>query len=86
MVGLVEQYIGAKVNDVRYQDLSFLDGLIASGFGGPGQSKAVLRSVQDALITAWEGKCCASTTSKAVLEIAAPRRTPAEMLKIQLGE
>ncbi|GKZ21537.1 hypothetical protein AbraIFM66951_006719 [Aspergillus brasiliensis] len=81
LVGLVEKHIGTKVTDVSYQDLSLLDALLASGFGGPGQSKAVMNSTRYAVLTMWEGKCDASTTSKEVLEIAAPKRTPTEVLE-----
>ncbi|KAE8160945.1 hypothetical protein BDV40DRAFT_301796 [Aspergillus tamarii] len=81
LVSLVEQHIGAKVKDVNYQDLSLLDAMLDSGFGGPGQSKTIIRSVRYAATTMWEGKCNASTTSKQVLKIAAPKRTPAEVLK-----
>ena len=86
LVGLVEQHIGTKVVDVSYQDLSFLDALLDSGFGGPGQSKTVMGSIRYAAGTMWAGECSASTTSKEVLEIAAPKQTPAEVLKSLLGE
>ncbi|KAE8324527.1 hypothetical protein BDV39DRAFT_217062 [Aspergillus sergii] len=86
LVGLVEQHIGTKVKDVSYQDLGFLDALLASGFGGPGQSKTVMASLKYGLMTMWEGTCNASTTSKEVLEIAAPKRTPAEMVNKLLEE
>ena len=81
LVGLVEQHIGTKVEDVSFQDLSFLDALLDSGFGGPGQSKTVMGSTRYAIGTMWAGECSASTTSKEVLEIAAPKKTPAEVLK-----
>ncbi|KAL2820670.1 hypothetical protein BJX63DRAFT_444212 [Aspergillus granulosus] len=86
MVGLVEQHIGTKVKDVNYQDSSFVDALLDSGFGGPGQSKTVIGSIRYAVSTMWEGKCNASTTSKEVLKIAAPKRTPAEVLRSLLEE
>lgn len=85
-MGLVEQHIGTKVKDVSYQDLGFLDALLASGFGGLGQSKTVMGSLKYGLLTMWEGTCSASTTSKEVLEIAAPRTTPAEMVNKLLEE
>jgi hypothetical protein len=43
-------------------------------------------SIKHAPETAWEGKCTASTTSKEVLELAAPKRTPADVLKTLLEE
>ncbi|KAH8422981.1 uncharacterized protein LDX57_000737 [Aspergillus melleus] len=86
LVGLVEQYIGTRVKDVSYQDLSLIDAILASGFGGPGQSKTVMGSIRYAPTTMWEGKCSASTTSEEVLKIAAPQRTPVEVLKSLLEE
>ncbi|KAL2842093.1 hypothetical protein BJX68DRAFT_244948 [Aspergillus pseudodeflectus] len=86
LVRLVEQYIGTKVEDVKYQDMSFVDALLDSGFGGPGQSRTVIGSIRYAPETLWEGKCNAATTSKEVLEIAAPKRTPAEVLRELLEE
>ncbi|KAH0287132.1 NmrA-like family protein [Aureobasidium namibiae CBS 147.97] len=80
IVDMVEQHIGTKVQDVVYQDLSFLDGLVASGFGGPGQSKTVMASMKYGLMVMWDGSCNAAGTSKEVLEIGAPKRTPSEML------
>lgn len=85
LVGLVEQHIGTKVEDLSFQDLSFLDALLDSGFGGPGQSKTVVGSIRYAIGTMWAGECSASTTSKEVLEIAAPKQTPTEVLKSLLG-
>ncbi|KAL4980965.1 NAD(P)-binding protein [Aspergillus desertorum] len=66
--------------------LSYLDAILGSGFGGPGQSKTVMGSIRHAVTTMWKGKCNASTTSKEVLEIAAPKRTPVEVLKSLLEE
>lgn len=86
IVGMVEQHLGTKVRDVAYRDLGFLDALIASAFGGSGQSETVLRSIKYALMLLWEGSCDAATTSKEVLEIAAPKRTPAEALNRLLEE
>jgi hypothetical protein len=32
------------------------------------------------LVTSWQGLCTASTTSKEVLELAVPKKTPADVL------
>ncbi|KAH7248439.1 hypothetical protein B0J15DRAFT_498507 [Fusarium solani] len=82
IVTMVEQYIGTKVEDVRFQDLSFIDHQAAQ----TRESKTVILSIKRALDTAWEGKCGASTTSKEVLQLAAPKRTPAEVFKTMLEE
>ena len=86
IVDMVEQYIGTQVEHVSYRDMSFLDLLYEYKFAPTGQSKNVIFSVRHAAETAWEGKCTASTTSKEVLELAAPKITPAEMLKGLLEE
>ncbi|KAJ5858661.1 hypothetical protein N7534_003938 [Penicillium rubens] len=86
IVKMVEQYIGTQVDHVSYKDMSFLDLLYEHKFAPTGQSKNVILSIRHAPETAWEGKCTASTTSKEVLELAAPKVTPAEMLKGLLEE
>ncbi|QKX59937.1 uncharacterized protein TRUGW13939_07079 [Talaromyces rugulosus] len=82
IVSMVEQYIGTQVNSVSYKDMSFLDIALQD----TRHSKNVISSIKYAPVTAWEGKCMASTTSKKVLEIAAPKRTPADVLRAMLGE
>ncbi|KAI9373858.1 hypothetical protein BJX61DRAFT_357262 [Aspergillus egyptiacus] len=85
IVDMVEQYIGTKVEDVSYGDVSFLDMYYEHKFAATGQSRNVIMSIKHAPETAWEGKCTASTTSKEVLELAAPKRSPAEVLKDMLS-
>lgn len=77
IVEMAEQYIGTQIKDVHYQDMSFVDQMAAISQ----ESKSVILTIKHALETAWEGKCTASTTSKAVVELAAPKRTPAEVFK-----
>jgi uncharacterized protein YbjT (DUF2867 family) len=86
IVDLVEQHIGAQVEDVSYKDMSFLDVFYELNFASTRQSRNVIFSVKHAQETAWEGKCTASTTSKAVLDLAPPKITAAEALKGLLGE
>lgn len=86
IVDLVEQYIGTQVEKVSYQDTSFLDQMWEHQYAATNQSKNVVFSIKHAPVSAWEGKCSASTTSKVVLEIAAPKITPTEALKGLLGE
>ncbi|RMY68110.1 hypothetical protein D0863_07339 [Hortaea werneckii] len=86
MVHLIEQHIGTKVDNVVYQDISFIDGLVASGFGGPGQSKTVMASIKYGLMTMWEGSCNAATTSKEVKELGPPKRTPSDVLETLLDD
>ncbi|KAF2652498.1 NAD(P)-binding protein [Lophiostoma macrostomum CBS 122681] len=82
IVELVEKRIGAKVENVVYKDMSFVDQMVAASQ----ESKNVISSIKTAGVTMWEGKCTASTTSQAVLEIAAPKRTPEDVLKSLLDE
>ncbi|KXG46362.1 uncharacterized protein PGRI_052180 [Penicillium griseofulvum] len=86
IVELVEQHIGVQVQDVTYKDMSFLDVLYELNFAPTRQSRNVIFSVKHAQETSWEGKCTASTTSKAVLDLAPPKITAAESLKGLLGE
>lgn len=71
IVRLVEEAIGAKLEDVRFKDVSFVDDMVAQVEEG----KGLVRSIKHAPETAWEGKASASTTSKEVLELAPPTRT-----------
>lgn len=84
IVEMIQQYIDATVKDVIYKDVSFIDKIYEHQFAATKQSKQVIYSVKRAPETAWEGKCSASTTSKEILELAAPKRTPADVLKTLL--
>ncbi|KAJ9144611.1 NmrA-like family protein [Pleurostoma richardsiae] len=82
IVKMVEQHIGAPVESVKFKELEFVDNMVAA----TRESKNVISSVKYALETSWQGKCTASTTSKEVLELAAPTRTPVEVFKAMLEE
>ncbi|KAL2866437.1 NmrA-like family protein [Aspergillus lucknowensis] len=84
IVKMVEQYIGVQVERVSYKDMSPLDSYIESEYLGNDQPKNIVWSIKRALEPMWEGKSTASTTSKEVLEIAAPKRTPAQILQALL--
>ncbi|KAJ5151306.1 uncharacterized protein N7482_010558 [Penicillium canariense] len=86
IVSMVEQHIGTRAEDIRYQDMSFVELLYEHNHAGTRQSKNVILSIKNAPETAWEGKCSTSTTSKEVLELAAPKGTPAEVLRALLEE
>jgi uncharacterized protein YbjT (DUF2867 family) len=77
VVKMAEQYIGEPVKDVKFKDLSFVDQMADNS----SESKNVIRSIKFAPITSWEGKAKAETTSKEILELYAPKRTVAEVLK-----
>jgi uncharacterized protein YbjT (DUF2867 family) len=80
IVTMTEEYIGTKLEDISFKDMGFVEDMAAHS----NESKNVILSIKHAPETAWEGKCTASTTSKEVLQIAPPNRTPAEVLKTLL--
>jgi uncharacterized protein YbjT (DUF2867 family) len=82
IVKLVEKYIGTRVESVVYKDMSFVDHWAAAS----SESKSIVLSIKHAMETSWEGKASVATTSKPVLELAPPTRTPAGALKALLGE
>ncbi|KAL4928168.1 NmrA-like family protein [Aspergillus undulatus] len=86
IVQMIEQRTGIKVKDVSYRDLSFLDSYYEHKFAASGESKNVILSMKRAVGLVWDGKCTSSTSSKEVLELAAPKRTPTDVLKTMLGE
>ncbi|KAJ5833420.1 hypothetical protein N7474_001731 [Penicillium riverlandense] len=86
IVDMVEQHIGTQVEEVSYKDMSFVDLLYEHIHAPKNQSKNVILSIKHAAETAWEGECSASTTSRNVLELAPPKRTPAEVLAALLKD
>ncbi|KAF5617488.1 hypothetical protein F25303_13256 [Fusarium sp. NRRL 25303] len=77
LVDLIEEYIGTKVEHVIFKDMSWVEQAAAQ----TQQSKNVVLSRKYAAEASWEGRCGVTTTSKEVLQIAAPKNTPAEILK-----
>ncbi|KAF7941625.1 uncharacterized protein EAE97_006462 [Botrytis byssoidea] len=72
-VDLVEKYLdGKKVKEVKYRDREIMDTIIAQS----PYSKTLLRSLRHETEVYWNEKCTAATTSKEVLEFAAPKVTP----------
>ncbi|KAL3958136.1 hypothetical protein ACCO45_008714 [Purpureocillium lilacinum] len=80
IVKMVEDQIGTRVTDVRYQDTSVIDEMAAQN----PESRNIILSAKHAPETAWAGECTAATTSKEVLELAAPKNTPADMFNALL--
>jgi uncharacterized protein YbjT (DUF2867 family) len=77
IVEMIEDRIGTTVENVSWKDMSFLEGMAAAS----SEPKNVIMSIKYALVTGWEGKTTASGTTKDVLELAAPTRTPTEVLE-----
>ncbi|KAF7183271.1 hypothetical protein CNMCM7691_003184 [Aspergillus felis] len=86
IVNMIEKNIGAPVKNVSYKDVSFITTLYEYRYAATKESKNVIYSIKRAPETAWDGKCSASTTSKEVLDLAAPKRTPADVLESLLEE
>lgn len=80
LVKMVEDHIGTQVKDVQYKDLSFIDQMAAHS----PESSNVILSIKHAPETAWAGECTASTTSKEVLALAAPKGTAAQAFQALL--
>lgn len=72
IVALVEKHIGAKVEDVKYKDVSAIEQWADATTSG---SKNLIRSITHAPEVYWEGKTKSSTTSEEVLKIAPPQMT-----------
>jgi uncharacterized protein YbjT (DUF2867 family) len=81
IVKMVEEYIGTKVEDVSFKDMTFVEFWAKSSPDGH-----LISTIKHSLEISWDGLCSASTTSKEVLELAAPKRTPAQVLKSMLEE
>ena len=81
IVDIVEKEIGEKVEHVKFRDVEFIEQMAEAE---QTETKSVIRSIRYAPETAWEGKCSASTTSREVLGLAAPRRTLEEVWREML--
>ena len=82
IVRMVEQHIGTKVEHVSFKDMTFIDEWAASR----GETAHLILTIKHAPEVSWEGKTMASTTSKEILELAAPSRMPADVMKSLLEE
>jgi uncharacterized protein YbjT (DUF2867 family) len=82
VVELVEDIIGTKVEKVAFKDMSFIDDMASMD----SKNEHLILTMKKALVTSWEGKCKAETTSKEVLDLYAPKRTVAEVLKELISE
>lgn len=82
VVELLEKHVGTKVENVVFKDMSVVEHMAAHSK----ESKNVILSMKHALETSWDGKCSASTTSKEILHLAAPTRTPREAFEAMLQE
>lgn len=81
IIKLVEDEIGTKVEDVSYKDLT----VIVDWAAASGEMGHLILTLKHSLEVSWEGKTTAATTSKEILEIAAPKQTPVEVFKSIVG-
>ncbi|KAI9898913.1 hypothetical protein N3K66_005374 [Trichothecium roseum] len=77
---LVEDAIGAKVENVVYKDMSLVESMVAA----TSESPNVIGSIRYAQDTTWEGKGTTSTTSEEVRRMGLLRRTVAETFKTMI--
>ncbi|KAI9903141.1 hypothetical protein N3K66_002493 [Trichothecium roseum] len=82
IVQLVEQAIGANVKHVHYNDLSFVDYMLAE----TRESHNVILSLKHAFDVVWGGQCTTSTTSEEILQLGLLRRTPIEVFRSLLED
>jgi uncharacterized protein YbjT (DUF2867 family) len=82
IVRMVEEQIGTKVQSISFKDMSFVDAMANSV---PERDRHLILSIKTALVSAWEGLCSASTTSREVLELAAPSTTPTQVMETLLA-
>ncbi|KAF4120328.1 NmrA-like family [Geosmithia morbida] len=83
VVDIVEKHIGAKVGNVVFRDTSFFDNMAAYS---PEKIRPYISTVKHSIGPAWEGKLAASTASKEVPAIYAPKRTPNDIIDELLQE
>lgn len=82
IVKMVEKYIGTSVENVSFEDVTFIDAWADSV---PNERLFIL-SIKHALTSVQQGLCNTSTTSKEVLEVAPAMITAAEVLESLLQE
>jgi uncharacterized protein YbjT (DUF2867 family) len=84
IVDLVEQCVGAKVQDAAFKVTSWLSELVEAGW----YPEMALPSILAGCEPLWQGKCslARTPTSKEVMELAPPKRTVGEALKAMLEE
>lgn len=81
IVDLVQGYIGAKVEDVVWNDTS----LIAQMAEQSPENKNIILSVRDAAIEYWNSGIKDAATSQEILDLCPPKRTAAEVLEDLIG-
>ncbi|OQE75628.1 hypothetical protein PENNAL_c0072G09085 [Penicillium nalgiovense] len=86
VVRMIERAIGVPVENVRYKDMSALDAYLEMEYKVSDVSHNVISSIRRASVSAWDGEWPCPPTSKEVLELAPPKRTPQQMLDSALQQ
>lgn len=84
IVEVVEQLAGTKVQEVEFESTTWLNDLVKQGYYPENTLPSILAGLQPI----WQGtsSLAGTPTSKAILEIAPPRRTFADAIKAMLDE
>lgn len=84
IVELIEKYARVKVEKAEFEDMSLINDLGKSG----AYPENVVASIRTSCLALWKGKCSLSETptSKEIINLAAPKRTPAAALKAMLED
>lgn len=77
VVELVQKHIGAKVEEVVWNDSSMIEQMAEQS----PENKNIILSVKDAATEYWESGIEDAPTSKEILEVCPPKRTAAEVLE-----
>jgi uncharacterized protein YbjT (DUF2867 family) len=83
IVELAELYAGVKVEKVKFKDTEWIRDLAKTGY-----PEKILGSILAGCEPLWQGKCslAGTPTSKEIVELAPPKRTVADALKVMLEE
>jgi uncharacterized protein YbjT (DUF2867 family) len=83
IVELAELYAGVKVEKVKFKDTEWIRDLAKTGY-----PEKILGSILAGCEPLWQGKCslAGTPTSKEIIELAPPKRTVADALKVMLEE
>ncbi len=81
ILAMVEGYIGTEVENVSYEDMSDILSSPLLEELRRNNSPNVINSIEASPLPMWAGECSLSTTSKAVLELTPPKRTPEEIFR-----
>lgn len=77
IVELIEKHIGTKVEEVVWNDGTLIEQMAEQS----PENKNIILAVKDAMTEYWNSEIEDALTSKEILELCPPKRTPAEVLE-----